>query len=384
MKRYFLTGVVVLMYACVGAEEAGAEEMWTEPELEMEGERTEPEIEMEEMEEVWPEPGMEMEAVLEPVAVPVDARRWIGPGRGMKGLSLELLGGVGGIRDVEGRVTEQIEGRGFTGALNLNLSDLGVEEGSDSQLLRAKLMNSWVTFFLNYHNGSVSGQGTTESDVRLNVDGVEFGGRVFDYLLIPEGGEYTLELENTWLGFGMQFTPFTINPDGRLRATPWLHLGLQYVEWNYTVDAGATTTVQFDPETQRTFAFRGNASSEERALMPEYGFGGEIRLQLRERAGKRVQLVGDATYKRLDLEDGFGSLSFDNTSFEDVDFSYTSLEMNLYVLFPVNERVDFLCGVYVEQVEMSYTFAGDRRVDGLDRDVTLEYTLYGIKAGVKF
>jgi hypothetical protein len=364
MKRYFLTGLVVLMYACLGAEEAGAEEMWMESDIEIERERMEPEIEME--------------------AVPDKARRWIGPGRGMRGLSLELLGGIGGIRDVEGGVTEQIAGRGFTGALNLDLSDLGVDEGSDARFFRVKLMNSWVSFFLNYYQGSVSGQGTTEADVRLNVDGVEFGGRVFDYLLIPEGGEYTLDLENTWLGFGMQFTPFTFNPEGRIRATPWIHLGLQYVELEYRVDAGATTTVQFDPQTQRTFAFRGSARSEERALMPEYGFGGEIRVQLWERAGKRVQLVGDATYKRLDLEDGFGSLSFDDTSFEDVDFSYSSLEMNFYVLFPVNERVDFMCGFYVEQVEMGYTLAGDRRVEGLDREVTLEYTLYGFKAGLKF
>lgn len=328
-------------------------------------------------------PGRELEeAKIRPDEV--QKRRLFVGGRGTSGLSLELSGGVGGIRNVEGTVSEQIDGRGFTGALNLNMSDLGVDDASDAQFLRAKLMNSWVTFFLNYYQGSVSGQGTTEADVRLNVDGVEFGGRRFNFLLIPEGGQYALELEHTWFGFGMQFTPFTINPDGRIRATPWLHLGMQYVELVYQINAGATTTVQFDPQTQRSFAFRGSASSEERALMPEYGFGGEVRLQLWERAGKRVQLVGDATYKRLDLDDGFGSLSFDDTSFQEVNFSYNSLEMNLYVLNPLTEWVDLLCGVYLEQVDMGYTFAGDRRVEGLDREVSLEYTLYGFKAGLKF
>ncbi len=314
----------------------------------------------------------------------MQTNRLVAGGRGTSGVSLEISGGIGGIRDVEGRGTEQIDGRGFTGALNLNLSELGVNDGSDSRFLRAKLMNSWVTFFLNYYQGSVSGQGTTDSDLRLNVDGVEFAGRIFDYLLIPGGGQYSLELENTWLGVGMHFTPLTVNPDGRIRFTPWLHLGLQYVALEYRVDAGATTTVQFDPQTQRTFAFRGSANSEEQALMPEYGFGGEVRLQLWERAGKRVQLVGDATYKRLDLQDGIGSLSFDNTSFEDVDFTYAALEVNVYVLYPLTPAVDLICGVYVEQVDMDYTFAGDRRVEGLDREVNLEYTLYGFKAGLKF
>jgi hypothetical protein len=325
----------------------------------------------------------EPEAGEEPVKVPVQRRRLVG-GRGMQGMSLELSAGLGGIRDVEGRVTEQIEGVGFTGALNLNLSDLGVSDDSNSQFFRAKLMNSWVTFYLDYFQGSVSGRGTTDSEIRLNIDGIEFAGRVLDYLLIPEGGTYDLELDTTWIGFGGRLTPLTVNPDGWVRATPWLHFGLQYIELNYNIDAGATSTVQFDPETSRTFAFQGRARSEERALLPEYGLGGEVRFQLWERAGKRVQLVGDVTYTRLDLNNGIGGFNFESSSFRDMSFSYSSVEWNAYVLVPISRHMDFLCGFYLEQVDMRYTLIGDRRVEGLEREIALEYTLYGFRAGLKF
>lgn len=311
-------------------------------------------------------------------------RSWIGPGRGTRGVSLELWGGMGGVRDVEGTVREKIAGQGFTGALHLNLSDLGIEEGSDAHFFQAKLMNGWVTFLLSGYQGTVSGEGTAEADVRLNVEGMEFGGRVLEYLLIPGGGMYSLDLENTWIGLGMQFTPFTLNPGGRIRFTPWLHLGLHYVELLYRVDAGTTTRVQFDPQTQRTFAVRGRARREEQALMPELGFGGEIRMQLRERAGKWVELVGNATYKRLDVQEGIGGVSFNDASFHELDFTYDALEMHLYVQVPVNRRIDFLCGIYAEQVTLESRFGGSRRVEGLDREVTLAYTLYGFRAGLKF
>lgn len=319
----------------------------------------------------------------EPVAATVQRRRLAG-GRGMRGLSLELSAGLGGIRDVQGRVTEQIEGAGFTGALNLNLSDLGVSDDSNSRFFRAKLMNSWVTFYLDYFEGSVSGRGTTDAEIRLNIEGIEFAGRTLDYLLVPEGGNYDLELESTWIGFGGRLTPLTVNPDGRVRATPWLHLGLQYVELNYNIDAGATSTVQFDPATRRTYAFRGRARSEERALLPEYGLGGEVRFQFRERDGKRVQLVGDVTCSRLDLKNGIGGFNFESSSFRDMSFSYSAVEWNAYVLVPVRKRVDFLCGLYLQQVDMRYTLVGDRRVEGLEREIALEYTLYGFRAGLKF
>lgn len=314
----------------------------------------------------------------------VFAEGWLVPGRGTEGLSMEITGGIGGVDDVKGSVNERINGGGFTGALNLNLSDLGVDEDSESRFVGVKLMNSWVTFFLNVYQGSVSGAGLTDEEVRLSVDGVSFAGQTFDFLLIPQGGTYDLSLDTTWIGAGGRFTPFTLNPDGVLRVTPWLHLGLQYVELVYEVNAGATTTIQVDPRTQRTFAVRGRAKNTEEALLPEYGIGGEVRLQLWERGGKRVQVVGDATLKKLDVQDGLGSLGFEDSSFADLDFTYESLEMNVYIVFPLNERLDLLGGVYLEQVDMTYTLAGDRGVEGLDRGIALEYTLYGVKVGLKF
>lgn len=309
---------------------------------------------------------------------------WVGPGRGTEGLSLEITGGIGGVEDVKGTVNERISGGGFTGGLNLDLGALGIDEDASSQFFGVKLMNAWVTFFANVYQGSVAGAGTTDEDVRLSVDGVSFAGQTLEFLLIPQGGEYDLELDTTWIGVGGRLTPLTLNPEGRVRVTPWLHLGVQYVELSYDVNAGATTTIQVDAATQRTFAVRGRARNTEEALLPEYGFGGEIRVDLWEQAGRPVQVVGDATFKKLDLQDGLGSLGFDDDAFDGLDFNYESLEMNVYVLFPLTEGLDLLGGVYVEQVEMAYTLMGDRGVAGLDREISLEYMLYGVKAGLKF
>jgi hypothetical protein len=167
---------------------------------------------------------------------------------------LDIYGGLGQVSSISGSVRETRNGSQISGGLNTDLGELGIEDGSESILFGGSLTWKWITLLVDVRNNSVDASGTADSEIRLNVDGVNFGGQTFDYLLIPVGSEYTIDAESNWIGAGLRFTPFTVNPEGRVRFTPWIHLGAQYVDTTFEIDSGNTVTLQVPGFGNRVYA----------------------------------------------------------------------------------------------------------------------------------
>lgn len=300
---------------------------------------------------------------------------------GADGFETLIHGGVGRLRDVKGSVDEREGESTLPGGLQVDLGDLGVKEDGEAIFVGARIQNAWVAFLLDYRRSNLKGTGTSEQEFRFSVDSIVFAGQDLDYLVIPVDTSYRIDAEAQWLGLGFRVTPLTFNPDGFVRFTPWVHLGLQYIRFEYDIDAGAVAGVEFDGRTERLYARQGRGISRERAAIPEYGLGGEIRMDL---GPGGTELVFEATMKWLDFQGALGRLGVDGDDFKDIDFTYKALEMNLYGQFQLNDRLDLLAGVFMERVEMDYQLDGDRLFDGIQRDVGLEYTIYGLRFGLLF
>ncbi|MCC5846483.1 MAG: hypothetical protein JJU29_00195 [Verrucomicrobia bacterium] len=315
---------------------------------------------------------------------PVHAQ-WIGGGRSdAKGFATEIYGGLGTLRDVEGTVGENKEDDFLPGGLTVNFSELGLKDDGHSLILGGKLKGKWLTFFMDYRQSSAKGSGVAQQEFRFSVSGITFEGQELGYLLVPVDTTYTIEAESLWFGGGFRITPLTLNPEGRLRFSPWLHLGLQYTDYEYTIDAGSVASVEFEGETRRLFARQGRGTNRERAVIPEYGFGGELRFDFNPADPNSIQIVAETTFKFLDFQSSMSRLRLRADNFEGIEFTYKAIESNLYGIFPLGDRVDFLAGIYLEQVEIDYTLTGERRFAGLNRDVTLEYTILGARVGFRF
>ncbi len=301
-----------------------------------------------------------------------------------EGFTFEVYGGWGGMDSVEGSVQETRNGGIVSGGVSVDLKELGLEDDFSTFFFGARAYNRWVTFLLDYRSSSLEASGKADREYRLAVDNVLFGGQRYEYLIIPSQTDYDIEANVSWLGLGVRVTPFSINPDGFITFTPWVHLGVQGISADYDVDAGATVRVETTGSPNRTYARRGSADGDAKAVIPEYGIGGEIRFRFHQPEMKGFQIVAEATYKILDFQGAIDSLGIDKKEFEDIDFQYSALEANLYALIPLSEKVDLLAGLYVEQVDVSAVLEADKGSSDPDRDIDLSYTIYGARVGLRF
>lgn len=304
---------------------------------------------------------------------------------GEEGWTFQATGGWGSMEQLDGYVQERTAGGDTRAGLSVDLEDLGLEDDFSSYTLGFQAYNRWFTFLVDYRHSSLEASGTANQDIRIEIDDVVFAGRSFDFQVIPAGVDYDIEANTQWLGVGARFTPITLNTDGAVRFTPWLHLGVQGITADYEVDAGAAVGIEVNGARQRDFVERGESEGSGEALIPEYGIGGELRVDLAPGEGKGVQLVAAATYKILDFEGALDSLGVDNERFEEIDFEYSALEANVYLQWPLSDAVDLITGVYLEQVDVSSTLdADERNGEVFNREVEFSYTLYALKAGLLF
>jgi hypothetical protein len=317
--------------------------------------------------------------------VPLMAQPMVTGGRVQgDGVDIEFYVGFGEMTSLSGSVLETRGGSLISGGLNTDLGELGINDGSESTMLGGKIAWRWITLLLDFRNNTVDASGTADSDIRINVDGVSFNGQQFEYLLIPVGSDYTLDAQSDWLGFGFRVTPLTVNPEGALRFTPWLHLGFQYVDTSFTIDSGNTVRLDVPGFANRVFAVQGQANGEGQLVIPEYGFGGELRYRVPEGLGEGIEIVASGTYRILSLEGSLSDIGFDDEDFDELSIDYTALDLGLDVLVPVTDVVKVMAGIFTEQVESNVDLDSKPSLGQVRRSVDGDFTLTGFRIGVQF
>ncbi|MEX2605988.1 MAG: hypothetical protein WD708_01480 [Kiritimatiellia bacterium] len=311
--------------------------------------------------------------------------RWIGGGRSQdQTLHLEVYGGAGQLNSISGSVRETRNGGVISGGLYTDLNELGINDGSESLLIGGKFTWKWLSLLVDYRSNTIDASGTADTELRLNVDSIPFQGRNLEYLLIPEDSTYQVDSTTDLLGFGLRFTPLTLNPEGRIRFTPWLHLGVQYIQTDFSIDSGATVRLEGAGFQNRTYAVRGRASGTAELVIPEYGLGAELRVLFHDPNETGPELAAYATWKILDFDGSLDTIGVEADEFENLIFDYSALELGVNFYFPLGKSVDLLAGLYMEQVEVNTELTSKPNLGDFKREVDLDYTLLGLRAGLRF
>jgi hypothetical protein len=308
----------------------------------------------------------------------------IAAGRVKNNYAFEVYGGYGQLNSLSGRLQETQNGSVINGGLDTDFNQLGIEDGSESMLIGGSLTGKWFTLLLDYRQNTIEASGTADSEIRLNVDSINFNGQSFEYLLIPVNSDYTLDSETNLLGLGLRFTPFTVNPTGNVRFTPWIHAGLQYIDSTFDLNSGNSASIQGAGFQGRSYVVNGRATGEAQLIIPEIGIGGELRFLFHDGEDSGPELTLFGTYKLLDLEGNLDSIGVDDDEFDRLSVTYTALELGANFYYPLGDSVDLLIGLYLEQVESNTVLESKPSVGTFQREVDLDYTLYGLRAGLRF
>lgn len=310
---------------------------------------------------------------------------WIGGGRSQsQGVHLEVYGGIGQLDSISGSVRETRDGGVIGGGLSTDLNDLGINDGSESLLIGGKFIWKWLSLLVDYRSNTIDASGTADTELRLNVDSIAFQGRNLEYLLIPVDSTYQVDSTTDLLGLGLRFTPLTLNPEGRVRFTPWLHLGVQYIQTDFSIDSGNTVRLEAAGFQNRVYAVRGRASGTAELVIPEYGVGAELRMLFHEPNEAGPELAAYVTWKILDFDGDLDTIGVDADEFENLVFDYSAFELGLNLYFPLGNTTELMAGLYLEQVEVNTELTSKPNLGDFKREVDLDYTLFGLRAGLRF
>jgi len=313
----------------------------------------------------------------------VSAGEWIQAGRKMDfGPEFELYGGVGRLDSISGSVEERGPDGAIPGGIRVDFDDLGIQDGNEAFFLGAQFRSRWVSVLLDMRKTNLDGSGLAQQEIRLSVD--EVLGQPVDVLVIPEGEDFRVDADATFVGLGLRVTPLTVNPGGRVRFIPWLHLGMQYIRTEYDIDVGGAVNVQVGEFLDRTVAVEGRASSTDSVAIPEYGLGAALNFRLGNLQGRGVEVVTYATWKILDFNGRLSTFGIDASEFERVNIDYSSLEVGANLYIPVGDTFDVFAGLYMEDVRSEVRLESRPEIADFTREASLDYTLVGLRLGLRF
>lgn len=289
---------------------------------------------------------------------------------------------AGSIVGLDGEVREttrpfyELQGSGAPPE-NYSWDELGFDDSFAAYGLFVEKKWRYATFHSRLFHGVPGVSGTADRDYYVGVGNVNYGGREYDYLKIPQGTSYKGELDIYALNLGLRITPFSIgNDEYMVEFVPWIHLGLFAFFGDYLIDAGrATGVVQYE-NPPRDYVVGGRASGTSGLAVPEIGLGGDF----------RFYLTDDAT---LYLGGNVGVLNFDGSTADfgissrnekDLELDYLTVSARLMLEVALSERINLLLGLELQswsaEAESRATAKTEEEIRELrekfDKEISLE------------
>lgn len=123
---------------------------------------------------------------------------------------------------------------------------------------------------------------------------IVYEGQRYEYMMIPEGTPFSLDVLGLLTDVRLMWTPFTLAPTDGIRFVPWLDVGLLAFAGDYDLDAGAPSGVIQYQNPPEDFVVGGRASGLVAAGLPEAGAGAELRFGRPGGANLVLQVRGAA------------------------------------------------------------------------------------------
>jgi hypothetical protein len=163
-------------------------------------------------------------------------------------------------------------------AERFGLDDFNLDDGYLSVGLSYENAAKWLTFKFDAHMSQADAEAVAQRNYYIGVGSVEYNGREYDHMKIPEGRAFSMDLTAFYMEMRGMFTPFTFKPDEGVRFTPWIDIGLIVFAGSYDIDAGRAEGVTQYQNPPEDFVVGGQADGTVGLGLPEFGIGGELRI----------------------------------------------------------------------------------------------------------
>ena len=249
-------------------------------------------------------------------------------------------------------------------AERFDLNDFGMDDGYATVVLALEKNWKYFTFQWETAFSQPDANGVARRNYYIGVgDDVEFEGRTYDNMLIPEGTPFSLEMTTGTLQLRGLITPFTFTPIEGVAFTPWIDLGLFLFGGYYELDAGASTGVTQYQEPPEDFVIGGQAEGTVGLGVPEYGFGGQLRIG----APDRVNLLLEGGMTWLDFDGDTGYFTSSRHREKDVKIDHENARARLALEFPLSSGRAVTLGAQYQVIESDAMITA--------KDATVEETI---------
>ncbi len=306
--------------------------------------------------------------------------------------SLELLGG--GVTGISGKVEEtsrpyyeligkEAEGESYT------LSQLGLDKNIFTWGGRLEQRWKYVTLSLSASFLKASSSTTADQNYYIGIsDKIEYEGREYGYMMIPEGKPFTAELPAAMVDLQFLVTPLTWEPVEGVSISPWICFDLFGIFGKYDLDAGpptGTTVYEYPPE---EYVIGGHSRGWVGMGVPGLGPGGEITIGRPD--GVRLTLqANSAFFKYNGSSDNFPvKVSHE----KDVDLNYYNWMVKGQLEIPLSPRVDLLAGVSYQHIKADASVTAQEHTpeeieelrEKWDKDMDFDFSLVTGNIGIRF
>ena len=256
---------------------------------------------------------------------------------------------------------------------DFSLSDLGIEGGYITYGFSADKAWKFFGVQLDFLYFTLSEGITAQQSYDISIDSFA------DYLHVEANTEIKAEFTGGLAELHGLFTPISFQISESLSFTPWASLGITVLAGNYDIDNGkSTATVSYGPLSE-SYSVGGSASGPMGFIVPDIGFGGEVRIG----APDDFNFVVNGNYSFLPMSENLGKMLSEQSESTDVTINYKNIKINGFLEIPYGDNGKaWTVGVQYEEIDAS----SDMKLDGglFNKSVDLNITIITGSVGMRF
>ena len=312
---------------------------------------------------------------------------------------LQVLAVAGRVTSLKGVVKEttrplfELEGLQYKYKYreDYSLEELGLDQ--DVFLVGVELERRWrfATLRLEAQYANPDAKGSAPRDFYIGVESVEYQGKDYEYMAIPEGREYEADIQSGVIQLSTLITPLGLRSQSA-SFTPWIQLGLFSIVGRYEIDAGPAEGLTTYENPPRTYVVGGKGTGWAGMVIPQIGVGAEARLVLARREVGGVSMSLAADYGLMEFDGSTSDIGVSSRHEKDVDLSYRNYGFRLSLEWPIRRNLGLIAGMQYRRMEADATITAKERSaeeirqlrEKYDKDVDFEMDWAGGFVGLAF
>ncbi|MFC1462424.1 hypothetical protein ACFLQU_02355 [Verrucomicrobiota bacterium] len=308
-----------------------------------------------------------------------------------------ISGSAGSIIDMQGEVQEtnrryyEVTGQSEKQGLreDYDLADFGMDGGYASYGFSLENAGRLWTLQWDMMAMNPSTDSVAIRNYYIFVSDIEYGGQSYEYMQIPEGTAFSVDMFAILGEIRGLCTPFTFKPSSNFRLIPFIDIGLFIFYASYDIDAGpAQGVIQYlDPP--EDFVVGGQGTGSLAAGLPELGAGLEMRIG----SDAGPNFVFQANYAWLDYNGSTEWLLSSSHRAKDLELKHVNAKVRLSFELPMEKGRAMSLGVQYHSIESEASVTSEEgltdeevaeRHERFDKDAYIKITSLMATLGFTF